>query len=68
MKNEDKVGPSWTKIRNKYDDNFINRFKLFHSILNGSQGVWGEVPMPANTFLDSNDVHAILDTLYKIPL
>lgn len=40
------VGPAWLDISKKYTEKDIPQ--LVNSVLNGSMGKWGQVPMPAN--------------------
>jgi len=40
------VGPAWIEVSKKYTEKDIPN--LVNSILNGSMGKWGQVPMPAN--------------------
>ncbi len=40
------VGPAWMDIAKKYSEKDID--KLVNSVLNGSTGKWGNVPMPGN--------------------
>ncbi len=40
------VGPAWIEVSKKYTEKDIP--DLVNSILNGSMGKWGQVPMPAN--------------------
>ncbi len=47
------VGPSWLDVSKKYTEKDIP--SLVQSILNGSQGKWGQVPMPPNKGLVSEE-------------
>jgi cytochrome c len=40
------VGPAWIEVSKKYTEKDIPQ--LVNSVLNGSMGKWGQVPMPAN--------------------
>ncbi len=40
------VGPAWIEVSKKYTEKDIPQ--LANSVLNGSMGKWGQVPMPAN--------------------
>ena len=42
------VGPSYKELATKYENTPENVALLAGKILNGSVGVWGEVPMPAH--------------------
>jgi cytochrome c len=40
------VGPAWIEVSKKYTEKDIDT--LVNSVLNGAMGKWGNVPMPAN--------------------
>jgi cytochrome c len=40
------VGPAWIEVSKKYTEKDIPQ--LVNSVLNGAMGKWGQVPMPAN--------------------
>jgi cytochrome c len=40
------VGPAWIEVSKKYTEKDIPQ--LVNSVLNGAVGKWGQVPMPAN--------------------
>jgi cytochrome c len=40
------VGPAWIEVSKRYTEKDIPQ--LVNSVLNGAMGKWGQVPMPAN--------------------
>jgi len=44
-----KIGPSFLSIAKKYNQVELSQAYLEIKIKSGSQGVWGSIPMPANT-------------------
>lgn len=40
------IGPAWKEVSQKYTENDVS--SLVNSVLNGSVGKWGNVPMTAN--------------------
>lgn len=57
------VGPSYTDIANKYKDDPNNAEYLAKQIKQGSRGVWGSLPMPANSRMNDEDITIIVDWL-----
>lgn len=53
------MGPSFRDIAGKYAARGDAVDYLAQSIVKGSVGVWGSVPMPANTQLTSGEAHAL---------
>ena len=49
------VGPSFADIAAKYPNTPENINKLSMTVINGSSGVWGAVPMPAHAGLSKPD-------------
>ena len=49
------VGPSFADIAAKYPNTPENIAKLSMTVINGSSGVWGTVPMPAHGGLSKPD-------------
>ncbi|MFM1906952.1 MAG: hypothetical protein RLZZ591_629 [Pseudomonadota bacterium] len=43
------VGPSYKDVATKYAGDKLAADKLANKILKGGAGVWGAIPMPANT-------------------
>ncbi len=53
------VGPSFASIAAKYKDRKDADAYLTEKIVNGSNGVWGTIPMPANAQLKPDDAKAL---------
>lgn len=49
------VGPAWIDVAKKYANESGAVDKLAKAIKNGNQGIWGAVPMPAQTSLSDAD-------------
>ena len=43
------VGPAWIDVSKKYKGDKTAETKLIEKVSKGGSGVWGPVPMPANT-------------------
>jgi len=54
------VGPSYKEVAAKYRSDKAAAAKLAGKVKNGSQGVWGQVPMPPNATLPDADLKALL--------
>lgn len=54
------VGPSYKDVAAKYRNDKAAPAKLAEKVKNGSQGVWGNVPMPPNTAVPDADVNALV--------
>lgn len=54
-----KLGPSVVAVANKYADKPGAKAYLAGKIKSGSSGVWGEMPMPAQTHLADEDINAL---------
>jgi cytochrome c len=54
------VGPSYKDVAAKYRGDKQSAAKLAAKVKNGSQGVWGNVPMPPNTTVPDADVNALV--------
>lgn len=54
------VGPSYKDVAAKYRNDKTAPAKLAGKVKNGSQGVWGTVPMPPNTTVPDADVNALV--------
>lgn len=53
------IGPSYSQIAIKYDEK--NRDFLVDNIIKGSNGVWGEIIMPAHPNLKREEVAQMVD-------
>ena len=54
------VGPSYKDVAAKYRSDKGAAAKLTEKVKNGSQGVWGNVPMPPNSAVPDADVKALV--------
>lgn len=54
------VGPSYKDVAAKYRGDKEAAAKLAEKVKKGSQGVWGNVPMPPNTTVPDADVSALV--------
>jgi len=54
------VGPSYKDVAAKYRGDKQAAAKLVAKVKSGSQGVWGNVPMPPNTTVPDADVNALV--------
>jgi cytochrome c len=54
------VGPSYKDVAAKYRADKGAQGKLAEKVKKGSQGVWGNVPMPPNTTVPDADVNALV--------
>jgi cytochrome c len=54
------VGPSYKDVAAKYSSDKGAAAKLAEKVKNGSQGVWGNVPMPPNSAVPDADVKALV--------
>jgi cytochrome c len=54
------VGPSYKDIAAKYRSDGGAEAKLADKVKKGSQGTWGQVPMPPNAAVPDGDVRALV--------
>jgi len=54
------VGPSYKDVAAKYRSDKDAQSKLAQKVKNGSQGVWGTIPMPANSAVPDADINALV--------
>lgn len=54
------IGPSYQDVAKKYENNADNIKMLTGKIINGAQGVWGEIPMAAHPNLSEEDAAAMV--------
>ena len=50
------IGPSFEMIANKYKKSDSSVDRLTKNVINGSTGIWGNIPMPAHKALQGADV------------
>lgn len=54
------VGPSYAEIAAKYRTDAAAESRLYSRVREGSQGVWGAVPMPAHPHLQESDLRTLV--------
>lgn len=54
------VGPSYKDVAAKYRSDKDAAKKLAAKVKNGSQGVWGTVPMPPNSAVPDGDINTLV--------
>ena len=54
------VGPSFREVAAKYKGDAKAAEVLFGRVKNGGQGVWGQIPMPANSGVADEDIRAMV--------
>ena len=57
------VGPSYKDIAAKYRNDAGAEARLVDKVKKGSQGTWGQVPMPPNAAVPDADVRALVKWL-----
>jgi len=54
------LGPAYKDVAAKYAGQKDAEDKLVQKVLKGSSGVWGPVPMPANTQVNDAEAHTLV--------
>jgi cytochrome c len=54
------VGPSYKEVAAKYRSDSGAEARLVDKVKKGSQGTWGQVPMPPNASVPDGDVRALV--------
>ena len=54
------VGPSYKDVAGKYRGDKGAEARLADKVKKGSQGTWGQVPMPPNAAVPDAEVHALV--------
>jgi len=54
------VGPAWQDVASKYKGDAEANAKLSTSIVKGSKGTWGSVPMPATAKISDPEVSELV--------
>ena len=61
------VGPAWKEVAAKYRGDASAEEKLVANIAKGSSGVWGNVPMPANSpAVKDNDIRTLVKFILSL--
>ncbi len=59
------VGPGFNEVAAKYKSDTSANAALVEKIKKGASGVWGEIPMPAQTTVSDVDVKALVNWILK---
>ena len=54
------VGPAYKEVAAKYKGDKDAEAKLFKKVKEGGMGVWGQVPMPPNSFVKDEDIKTLV--------
>jgi cytochrome c len=54
------VGPAYKDVAKKYAGDKGAAAKLFTKVKNGGSGVWGPIPMPANSAVSDADIKTLV--------
>lgn len=54
------VGPAYKDVAAKYAGQKDAEDKLVQKVLKGGSGVWGSIPMPANTQVNEAEAHTLV--------
>ena len=54
------VGPAYKEVASKYRGDKGAEARLVDKVKKGSQGTWGQVPMPPNAAVPDTDVRALV--------
>jgi cytochrome c len=54
------VGPAYKDVAAKYAGQKDAEAKLVDKVMKGGSGVWGQIPMPANTQVNEAEAHTLV--------
>ncbi|MGE5450793.1 MAG: c-type cytochrome [Acidobacteriota bacterium] len=60
------VGPAYKDVAKKYKGQKGAEAKLVEKVLKGGKGVWGEVPMPANTQVNEAEAKQLVTWILSL--
>jgi cytochrome c len=60
------IGPSYQDVAKKYENNTGNIKLLAGKIIQGGQGVWGEIPMSPHPNLSEEDASAMVEYILSM--
>lgn len=60
------VGPAYKDVAKKYAGQKDAENKLVQKVLKGGSGVWGAVPMPANTQVTEAEAHTLVKWILSL--
>lgn len=66
LENQKLVGPSYEQVAEKYKDDEEAHGKLVTNILEGSSGVWGEIPMAPHPQLTKEQASSMIDYILSL--
>jgi len=64
--NERSIGPAFTDVAKKYPKNNASLTHLSNKIIQGGNGVWGDVSMPAHPNLKSAETKQIINWIFSL--
>ena len=60
------IGPAYKDVANKYRGDKEAEGKLVEKVKKGSQGVWGQIPMPPNSNVSDADAHSLVKWILSL--
>jgi len=60
------IGPTYADVAKKYAGQKDAEAKLFEKVKKGSQGVWGQTPMPPNAAVSDADIKTLVKWILTI--
>src|SRR5690606_4177838 len=60
------IGPSYKDVAAKYKGDKGAKAKLIAKVKNGGSGVWGPIPMPANTQVKDDDIKTMVQWILSL--
>lgn len=60
------VGPAYKEVAKKYAGDKTAKAKLVAKVKAGGKGVWGEIPMPPNPGLKTEDAEKIIEWVLSL--
>jgi cytochrome c len=60
------VGPAFRDVAAKYRGQSNAEQRLIESVKNGSEGLWGDVPMPPNSSVSDEDLHRVIKKILSL--
>jgi cytochrome c len=66
IKGQKTVGPAYADVAKKYAGQKGIEAKLVEKVKKGGTGVWGQIPMPANTQVPDADVRTLVKWILSI--
>ena len=60
------VGPAYKDVAAKYRNDSGAEARLVEKVKKGSQGTWGQVPMPPNSSVPDGDVHSLVKWILSL--